>query len=251
MSVSPAALRALEQAAKELGDAALSRSGGVLVSGVDTLVAGDYYILAYNPGGNEVKDRLTIAESLAASRGCVRQNGWTEVGEPEPFRGRVKAVFDALGAEPEQVFSTNAVFMRSPSATKLKGPWDLWWNHCWPVHKLFLEIVRPKVVVCLGCGAQESAMEMLRLPERRTGWSYRGLSHWEKVQNEDAKDGKWRPRVGLRLGAGSVHHCAVLGLPHPANSRPGNWIKAGDGWTLSPAAMEKIAQARAAAGREN
>jgi hypothetical protein len=235
------ATTALDEATTRLSSI-LSCSGGVLISGIDTLVRGDYYVMANNPGGDPGDiNGLRIGTSLTASRTRRGRNDWME--ENGPFSQRIKAVMDSLGTQPEKTFCTNAVFVRSRGQSKL-NPWNLWWDHCWSVHQIFLEIVRPRVVVCLGCDPDESAWAMLRQP---TGAKY--ATQWQKWDGATVTEGKWTDRAGLKLSDGTVHPCAVLGLPHPSNGRPGNWLKAGTSWTLSAPALEKVALARAAAGR--
>ena len=242
------ATTALDEATTRLSQI-ISCSGGVVIGGIDTLVQGDYYVMANNPGGNPETEPMTIKTSLARTRAHKGYNDW--IADNTVFARRIKAVMGALGAAPEKTFCTNAVFVRSQDQHKLKGAWDLWWDHCWPVHQIFLDIVRPRVVVCLGCGPQASAWAMLRLSQRHIDASYKDVAHWKDGGVEPVAEGKWSNRVDLRLASGEPYSCAVLGLPHPSNNRPGYWLKneAGETVTLSAPALEKVALARAAAGR--
>jgi hypothetical protein len=238
MAITPTALKALDDAAVLLGPELLHRSGGVLVSGIDTLVNGDYYVMAYNPGGN--RETPTINDTLATSHNTLSHNDWTGEGEDEPLKGRVKSVFAGIGAEPERVFCTNALFVRSTQQVKLEGAWDLWWSRCWPVHQLFLNIVRPRVVVCLGSDGNVSAWAKLQHASSPVARKY--TRHWENEPDEAVANGKWRDSVTLDLGEYGSHTCSILGLPHPGKGNPAPW-------PLSPTALAKLAQARAAAGR--
>ena len=150
----------LNQAAILLKDVA-HLPGAVLFSGVDTLVPGPLYVMGYNPGGeSEVEGPSgegTIDSSLAAVREKTDWNDWADgrygPGETyNTFQKNVRTVFEALGADPRRTFSTNALFIRSRAASGVDGAWDVWWDTCWAVHQLFLDVVRPRVVVCLGNG---------------------------------------------------------------------------------------------------
>ena len=221
----------------------LDASGGVLVSGWDTLRLGAFYVMGLNPGGSE-DEVLTLRKSLEDGRMGGNEMGgneWTakayKGSATKPvwtnFQKNVQTVFDKLQVAPNKTFSTNALFVRSPRQAGLVGAWDLWWDHCWPVHQVFLRVVRPRVVVCLGYGGGLSAWELLRHPRRRSGQHY--VTHWKLESKEGGvAQGPWREEVCLDLG-GETHRCAVLGLPHPSA-----WGK----WPLSDKACGLIEEAR-------
>ncbi|WP_157985988.1 uracil-DNA glycosylase family protein [Teichococcus vastitatis] len=222
------------------------RSGGVLFSGADTIAPGALYVMGYNPGGvadeGDIPGAGTVGASLADAGTRSGWNEWADErygrdGTYSPFQNNIRTVFEALGADPRRTFSTNALFVRSRNAEGVEGPWDLWWDHCWPVHQVFLRVVRPRVVVCLGNGGALSTWELLRLTRR--GEQRRYTSNWTSADpDEPAKDGKWQPEVTFDLGEGASHTCAVLGLPHPSPRVQASW-------PLGEAANTKLAMARA------
>ena len=235
----------------------LDRPGAVLFSGADTLVSGAFYVMGFNPGGNpdwpdEGSDLISgdcssDVQTIHASfeRGMSNYNDWTDGrygsgGTLSPLQKRIRSVFEALGTDPRRTFSTNALFTRSSAASRTEGPWQLWWEHCWPVHRMFIAVVRPRVIVCLGDGPDPSTWELLRLtkpkPQRQKAYD----ANWPADQAETAIGGKWRPEVVFDLGEDQKHSCAVLGLPHPS-------ARVTQGWPLTPEALRKIGLAREAA----
>lgn len=220
------------------------RSGGVLYSGRSTLVRGNLYVMGLNPGGRTEgagAENGTIGESLRNTPevwSSYADEAYGQGGKPSLLQTRIRTVFEALGADPRQTFATNAVFTRSRNAAELAdandGAWDLWWKHCWPVHQLFLHVVRPRVIVCLGNGPG-SAFEMLRFTGPSNGRS--PTSVWPPSQDETSASGRLREDVALDLGDYGRHPCMVLGLPHPSPL-------ASQYWPLTPDALAKIEKAR-------
>jgi hypothetical protein len=199
--------------------------------------------MGFNPGGDPGErgpsGEGTIGSSITAVKVKEAWNDWADEryagrGRYSPLQRNIRFVFEELGADPRRTFSTNALFVRSSRAEGLSGPWDLWWDICWPVHQAFPRVVRPRLVVCLGNGRDLSTWELMR----QTGRGPPYTPNWQRSGNEVAKDGKWRREVTFELG-GSTHTCAILGLPHPSPQ-----VQAC--WPLSPAALKKTADARAA-----
>ena len=145
-------------------------------------------------------------------------------------------MFEALGADPRRTLTTNAIFERTSGAGALNGPhWQLWWKHFWPVHRLFLHVVRPRVILCLGNGPDPSPWELLRLTRKGEGRRYSW--NWENSPGETSEGGKLRGEVAFDLGEFGEHRCMVLGLPHPSPK-----VQC---WPLGQEALEKVAEARA------
>jgi uracil-DNA glycosylase len=241
MPFSPAAISAIERV-KEILAPIGDHRGAVMFSGVDTLRQGALYVMGYNPGGD-----ASIAGTIVGSLPPQEENWnawacqkWSNDGSSySGLQDRIRSVFEALGADPRRTFSTNAIFERSNEAGKLEKPWDLWWNQCWRVHQVFLGIVRPRVIVCLG---NPSTLDLLNTPKRKEGRSYDKV--WDEArEGERTKAVEWQPKVDLDLGDGNTHTCAVIGLPHPSPRVHKGWV----GSQLSPESMTLLAKARAAA----
>jgi hypothetical protein len=191
-------------------------SGAVLYSGHDTLAPGRLYVMGLNPGGDP--DQLTV-EGSVIWRSLVRtrchwnaylDDNWRTPTEPTPMQKRVRYLFESLKVEPRRTFTTNAIFTRSRTADGLEGLWSNWWNYGWPVHQLFLRVVRPRLILCLGCG-DDSPFGLLRTPA-----PYRGRVPRLWQDDEVASHGSGVRRVELDLGQGLSHAFAVAALPHPS-----------------------------------
>lgn len=239
MPLPPEGLHALH-CAQTLLEPIGQRSGAVLYSGADTLRQGDIYLVGYNPGGAE--ERETIAGSLATLRPTGNDwcNPWGAGDQFLPIQLRVHSVFRALEVDPASVFTTNAIFVRSGRTGSLKDPWELWWAHCWRVHQLFLSVVRPRLIVCLG---NPCTSDLLQTPIRKQGAQYERA--WDKSNEAQLSNGtKWVPSVPFDLGDSTRHVCHVLALPHPSQRVRRGW----NGTELPAEAMAQIKQVRAAAG---
>jgi hypothetical protein len=193
-------------------------SGAVLYSGHDTLVPGLLYVMGLNPGGDP--DQLkaegsVIWKSLVRTRShwnAYLDENWGTLTTPSPMQARVRDLFVKLNVDSRRTLTTNAVFTRSRTANKLEGLWSNWWNHGWPVHQLFLRAVRPRLILCLGCG-DDSPFGLLRTPV-----PYRGRVPrlWQDDGIASRGAGLVVRRVELDLGQGERHVCAVAALPHPS-----------------------------------
>ena len=227
----------------ELLSGIAEKPGAVLVSGADTLVPGPLYVMGFNPGGSAEGDgtaeSLTIGASIERSRGKDAWHEWVDDNYGGSghsiLQSRICSVFKELNVDPRKTLSTNALFVKSNDAGALERPWDLWWQHCWPVHRFLLHVVRPAVVVCLGNGEALSALALLRHP--RPGQGRRYDVHWVPSDADQSADGQWEEKVTFDLGEYGQHSCAMLGLPHPSP-------RVSRGWPLTDRAREKIAQAR-------
>lgn len=170
-----------------LGDGA-NLPGEVFSSGLDTLRDGPLYVLGLNPGGGS--SYLSVGEHVrtwnltkysAFYDQCWNRDCWDRdsYGRQNTLtcnceRGKdkhQKAVIDTVrcmlpGVNLRTVFATNAIFMASRDADSFQNETKLSlqeaWNVCWKVHQFLLGVVRPKVILCLGYGEDESAFSFLR-----------------------------------------------------------------------------------------
>lgn len=190
-----------------------TRSGSVLYNGWNTLRPGRVYLMGLNPGG-EPHGHPSILESLAATPAhhcAYTDECW---GTPprlyargqSPHQRRVCELVELLGQHVAAVFAANAIFVRSVSGEALSEPYKLW-AKCWPVHQVFLGIVRPKIVLCLGIERPLSAFELLRLSCGAGAAASSGGSSF--------RDGKWFD-CRLTLSDGSLLPVHAVGAPHPS-----------------------------------
>lgn len=210
-----------------------TRSGGVMLSGTDTLRPGLAYIMGLNPGGDPAAEghQRSIIDSVHDRQkfSCYRNECWQPRCEaPEGLcehllDGEVKpeflvkhqrnamAIADALSLKITDIFSANAVFARSTSKATLFAQThsilEEWWQACWPVHRHFLAEVRPRVIISLGYGTTSSAFGLL--------WREVGKPAWQRLGDEGRRGG-WAFNAAVELGDGTSIHPVVVGVPHPS-----------------------------------
>lgn len=218
---------------RALGSQMSRCSGGVLLSGVDTLRPGSAYIMGLNPGGNPAAPgyERSIFESIhdRSNFSCYTDECWQpKCAGPEDqcqhLNGRkvkpeflVKhqrnaiAIAAALGLDIAKFFSANAVFARSTRLATLKEQTghDLqeWWSACWKVHQEFLAVVRPKLIISLGYGTNSSAFGLL--------WREATQPAYRRV-GELSRRGGWAFDAEFPLSNGSKLTTTVIGVPHPS-----------------------------------
>jgi hypothetical protein len=169
--------------------------GEVLMSGLDTLKRGDFYVMGLNPatlGSEKAATPITVIQHLekwnelefsAYRDQCWRDECWQKDSFGRQIRAGcphhdskkkthqrvVTELLGYLGVSPfnlHTIFTTNAIFAASRNANSFlayrESTLDDAWKSCWPVHQLLLRIVRPKVILCLGYGNSSSSFAYLR-----------------------------------------------------------------------------------------
>ena len=147
--------RLIHDAQLALGDVA-EMDGRVLYSSIDTLCSGKHYLLGLNPGGgmdryNNVGDSLRDMPNH--TRNTYIDDYW---GRGAYVQQRVCFMLRSLGLEPRSVFATNLVFARSKTWTPAQARLI---PACLRVHRLFLEIIQPKIVLTYGKDAFEALLK--------------------------------------------------------------------------------------------
>jgi hypothetical protein len=152
------------------------KSGTAMQNGWSSLRPGKLYVMGFNPGGNPQAIKRNIGDSiqdLGNSYSAFTDECWIENHDEDcsleeckskaRHQRTVCSLVNVLHPEfnVRDVFATNAIFMRSKYQDTLKGPRELW-EKCWPVHQLFISIVLPRVIVCLGNGERLSAFSLIR-----------------------------------------------------------------------------------------
>jgi hypothetical protein len=137
--------------------------GKVLYSGVNTLKKGNIYMLGYNPGGDPVKEPMTLAQHVEQSpldwneyidamwmpRGRLCQAGQALL------QRRVRWLLEQLGQQPREVCASNLIFRRSKDRKQLGSSYEQqkMADQCWPIHKWIMEQVQPHIVLCIDSDA--------------------------------------------------------------------------------------------------
>ncbi len=147
----------------ELGENILNRSGGVFGSPARTLKEGQFYLVGLNPGqhgmSKEQINKWTIKKNLEDIESNHLKHNITETTYPKkngdvynvgeaPFQMSARSFFNAIGVDLDTVCYSNLYFIRTKDEkelNKLLSP-DLIQKHI-QVHKLILDVVKPKNIV--------------------------------------------------------------------------------------------------------
>lgn len=202
--------------------------GGVLYNGWDSLREGPVYLMGFNPGGNPEQISTSILDSLnGTSDGhCSYEDEaweWGNVILPQgqhPHQKRVKNLAELLNLKIRSVFAVNAIFQRSEKANTLKGSLELW-EKCWPVHQLFLQIVKPKIIICLGNG-RRSSFSLLWSKFQSKNEPVPCVQSGNKLQ---FLNGKLFRGFVVISETGETLHCLVVGIPHPSRFEMSDELK--------------------------
>jgi len=148
--------------AKQHLSAILDRSGNVLYSSIDTLRPGPVYLLALNPGGdpNDSKHRQQTIRSALEQLPSKRENefldvSWRDRGVRREagesiLQRRVRRLTELLGLDLRSICAANLIFARAVDAQS--SEFHRLAPTCWPVHRMILDIVQPRLVLSLGNG---------------------------------------------------------------------------------------------------
>jgi hypothetical protein len=198
-----------------LPSAILKRHGQILYSGTDTLRAGSFYFLGFNPaadGTNPPLHDLPLNRKhwSAYTRQCWYDE-WCDARCPKigkrPHQRRVQSIMSELGLQPEETFATNLIFIESRNVKELNAAplFHTYLEACWQVHKRMLAVVDPRYIVCLGNGEKDSSFSFVREKAESRENEARYL-------NFKSFDGVFHLNDGISLSA------KVIGVRHP--SRP-------------------------------
>lgn len=195
--------------------------GWLLYSGLDTLRAGKYYVLGLNPAEDPANEQLSCATIFNNRWSAYKNQCWrcprdkcvhvTESGKLDPatlkpHQKRVIKLLEALGCQPEDVFATNAIFVESRTAEEIRKRRGVLWGASWSVHRWFLSIVRPQVIICLGIQKDFSSFSLLR--EKSASWE----TLFDSTQYREGKVA----RASLHIGHRDSLDVRIFGVPHPS-----------------------------------
>jgi hypothetical protein len=139
-------------AGQRLPRSILDRSGEILYSGSQTVRRGPIYLLGLNPGGNPDDHKATVRErlkELPSRRSNSYQASWAgrKPGTHRLQRG-VQWIAGELGVQLEDICASNLIFVRSKDERGSGFPGSA--RDCWPVHRVILSVVRPKLIITFG-----------------------------------------------------------------------------------------------------
>lgn len=198
--------------------------GSVIYSGLDTLKPNPFYIMGYNPGGCLAVDAPPLSgicklkdanwsAYLHQCWHCKSNEKCTHIGasgesiSPVRHQRTVCELIGLLGRSPTEIFATNAIFIRSRDVATLHDSKDLW-KLCWPVHREFLDVIRPRWIICLGNANSGSVLRLL-------------LDTCDQPMKVEScgcnfRDGKVVREVTFDLHQPEPLKCNILAIPHPS-----------------------------------
>jgi len=219
----------------------VSKKGGeVFSSGLSALTKGEFYVLGLNPcsGGKypTVRDHVANWDLIDFSafthqswhpedwnRDCYELQETIDCKKRWGITRHQRAVVKLITSltdvsDMRTIFATNAIFAASKSAESFRAQTGLGLNQafelCWPLHKHFLNIVRPKVIICLGLGEFDSSYALIRAKSRAV------------KAIKELKTDKWKCHYAdINLGTVRITPL-VIGVKHP--SRFGYQLKESD-----------------------
>ncbi|MBX3329937.1 MAG: hypothetical protein KF722_06025 [Nitrospira sp.] len=189
------------------------KPGSVLYNGWNTLCPSHgLYIMGFNPGGDPDQIEISVIKSFeleddycsyedecwrkSCPHGCQKHRGQSV------HQRRVKELAQVLGYKIREVFAANAIFVRSKNQNDLDERERLF-DKCWPIHQIFLSIVKPKIILCLGNGERSSAFAFLK----------------EKLKAKESHVGNVKAFLSeIPLADGETIRSRIIGVRHP--SRP-------------------------------
>jgi len=141
----------------------LDKNGEIIYSSHETLKKGDVYFLGLNPGGGggtKIKEHLE--GMLNKKTNSYIDELWDDRGRVEIPKGqanlqiRVKYLLSKLNFDTENVCASNLIFTTSRDIDSLEygelSNFNGLASYCWEYHKIILEIIQPKIILCFGNG---------------------------------------------------------------------------------------------------
>lgn len=161
----------IEQFARHIPPELEGCSGAVFYSGRDAFSGlKDLYVLGLNPGGNFYGRPDETIEWHTNEVLLKKPSKWSEYcceswENMPPGRCRIQPsvihLIQEVGLHPHEVPASNVGFVRSPDFKALRE-WcetngttsDALFDKCWPFHREVIGHVKPKLILCMGRGAE-------------------------------------------------------------------------------------------------
>lgn len=194
-------------------------SGSALTNGWNTLRRQWLYVMGHNPGGDPVTHPASDYSIRLATEGLSNDATGLDDNGSAQFNRVVRSLIEGFsGSETaDQTFVTNALFVRSQGSADLASKEDAIFDACWPVHKWFLSIVQPRLILCLGY--QQDPKK--RLPFRRIAEKMR-VRTLTPIERAGQRFGVWVDGQ-LPVGAGQSLPVALAAVYHPSARNGASW----------------------------
>jgi len=122
-----------------------------------TLKKGDYYIVGLNPGGaGESQEEINEYEWIQVNWGLTPKSAYLIEDDPTWDKKNLQRNMQLFAncwlqddKKLRDIFSTNAIFARSPHVDSLNEKTRDLFELCWPWHHRFLDIIRPRIIIAI------------------------------------------------------------------------------------------------------
>lgn len=206
----------MEDFAKLVPDALLSRSGKVFYSGRAAFSRpGPLYILGINPGGNpDLQWQSTIGKHLDES--LARESLlWSEYADGVwegaaagtwGMQPRIQHFCNQLKLDVRSVAASNLIFVRTARESKIGPEKRALIEQCWPFHAAVVEKLKPRIIVCLGKTAGLEVRVRTDAHKRVETFVEQNRRRWKSTVHQSA--------TGLSVA--TLTHPSVAAWPAPA-----------------------------------
>ncbi len=194
-----------------------------------TLKKGDIYLVGLNPGGDPQKTKFNVKDEISEFKKFYSSHNrsfsayldevWGNTGS-EYEKGQashqkrvkelIESVSNCLGqfCSVRDIFAANLIFFRTKNknelSTLLKIAKDAKiLDYCWKCHMKFLEVVRPKIILCNGNGDNLSSYSYIR----------RFLNS-DTIKAENAKQFGKKKIKFLEAIIEPLEKVLIIGIPH-------------------------------------
>lgn len=154
------------------------------------------YILGLNPGGSATKQKdetiaLDIDEFLNR-----KEEDWSAYVDaswgghtPGTFglQPRVKHFFRIIGIKPQTVPSSNVCFVRSNREKTISSMLKKYAELCWPFHKIVIEKLGIKVILCFGKASGNFVRNKLKANTKIDQFEEKNNRKWKSLVFENSK----------------------------------------------------------------
>ena len=185
----------------------LDRSGEAFLSGRRAFESpSELYILGLNPAGDPTGS-FTVSRNINLilhhhpdNWSAYRDERWRGMRPGNsPMQRRVLYLLKRVGRDPGEVPASETVFLRNTDWTKL-GDFESLAEECWPFHQAVVQMLRVRVIVCLGRHAG--------------GWARRHLNAHKQVDEFVENNRRlWKSRAHR-----NVDGLTVVTLTHPSQA---------------------------------
>jgi hypothetical protein len=199
------------------------RAGQILYSGIDTLRAGKFYFIGFNPAADDTNHPLQEMRLPDKNWSAYTCQCWMDKGQCDPktcsrtgeekHQKNVQRIMCELGIKPEETFATNLIFVESRGIKEIKADplFETYLEACWRVHRKMLAEVNPDYIVCLGNkkGKRESTFSFFQEQAFRTE---------NYLQEFTSRDSRYRKRFDgtFKLDDSHTLEAKVVGVKHPS-----------------------------------